>query len=547
MTESDPEVAVSGERLSERTRWGIRHPAVLEVLRYCIPALLVALALRAAVMWVMPYAYVQYDSVDYLVTAHEAIAKHHFVVDDRRTYLTPLLWLAPFALPVPALISIAIIQHLMGVVGTLLVGGLVRLWFKFWKVAIIPVTVLFAANPGVVWYEHTLLGETPYLFFTLLTVFVGSVLARWPGWRPFAWLVVSLFLVCGARLEAKAFFLFAGLLVVIAFWKQWRRIAIAMGILMLAFAGVTLLAGKREGLYLTYASLIKLAPDHSKLEPGIDRLLIPIRDTARQRYPHYPAELVALDKEVVQMVKAYARELKEQRKPSDKGRILRHLCLEAIAAHPLEALTLPWVKFRLAIDARSSYAFDEDTLWRRQEVAMTRKPWMTAVLSKGLTGQQLSPDNVRAWIRSRYNPDRIGWFDHYQDQWNNALIRFRMPDKPMEQERWVHDFYGGVPDPKYTKPGIPYVYIIAFVGMLAAVWRRSQLGWFHAAWVTTMLIGLYLVSLVGVTNARFRFVYEPFVLLYFFLLFDCIADFFQSRALSRNVDRGQSESQTPAT
>ena len=39
-----------------------------------------------------------------------------------------------------------------------------------------------------------------------------------------------------------------------------------------------------------------------------------------------------------------------------------------------------------------------------------------------------------------------------------------------------------------------------------------------------MLGGLYAVSMVAVTNARFRFVYEPFVLIYFFLLFDCLAD-----------------------
>ena len=47
------------------------------------------------------------------------------------------------------------------------------------------------------------------------------------------------------------------------------------------------------------------------------------------------------------------------------------------------------------------------------------------------------------------------------------------------------------------------------------------------ALVATVLGGLYVCSMVGVTNGRFRFVYEPFFLIYFFFLFDCVADFWK--------------------
>ena len=154
---------------------------------------------------------------------------------------------------------------------------------------------------------------------------------------------------------------------------------------------------------------------------------------------------------------------------------------------------------------------------------------MTSVLSKGLTGKNRSPDEMQAWVRSHYDPERIAWFDRYQDAWNDALIYFRFPDKFMAQERWVHDFYGGVPNRKHTLPGFPYIYIIALLGMLVSVLRPARLGLLHLAWVVTMLAGLYVVSLVGVTNARFRFVYEPFVLLYFFLLFDCAVEYLRFR------------------
>ena len=85
-----------------------------ELLRWCLPALLLGFALRAALIWSMPYAYVQYDSSDYLITTDHLIEKHQFHIHNKRSYLTPALFSAAFLLPVPAAITIAVAQHLMG-------------------------------------------------------------------------------------------------------------------------------------------------------------------------------------------------------------------------------------------------------------------------------------------------------------------------------------------------------------------------------------------------------------------------------------------------
>jgi hypothetical protein len=501
----------------------LRHPALLELLRWCLPALLVGLALRVAVMVSMPYAFIQYDSSDFFETTWHLLEKHHFYVHYRRSYLSPYLFSLPCLLPAPALITIAVAQHVMGLVAVVLLGALIRLWFRYWKVAIIPITLLFAASPMLIWYEHTVLGEAQYLFFALLAVLVGTLFVRWPTIPMFVGFIASIFLVMGTRLEAKTFCLFGLVLIVRVFWKQWPRLAIGVAVL----AGVVFLAMRlgpgRDGSSLAYATLISFAPDHSKHEPDIAPFLLPLRDQALARFPQYPGDLVQLDKDVTTMVEAYVEDQKKRGHKKKKPVVLKNLCREAIAARPVDALLLPLQKFRLAIDVWSAYAFDFEALVLKQRHSATHRLWMLK-LSKRLTGEKCDREQMIAWVDRHYNPEHIEWLGRYQEAWNNARIRFRLPDQPMAQERWVHDFYGGVPDKYHTLPGLPYFYIAALLGMCVAFFRPSPFQWVHIAWIATMLGGLYVASMIGVTNARYRFACEIFFVIYFCLLIEALVD-----------------------
>jgi hypothetical protein len=505
-----------------RCTTALRSPAFLELLRWCLPALLVGLVLRVAVMVSMPYAYVQYDSSDFFETAYHLVEKHQFYVHYRRSYLTAYFFSLPCLLPWPALLTIPVAQHLLGLVATVFVGALVRLWFRWWKVAILPMTLLFALSPMVVWYEHVVLGETLYLFCALLAVLMGTLFIRRPGWPMCGAFIFSIFLVMGTRLEAKVFCLFGVVLIVCAFWKQWPRLVIGL----IALAGVILLAFRlgpgREGASFAYATLIHLAPDQSRSEPDIAPFLLPLRDEARRRYPDYPGDLVQLEKDVTGMVEHYLHAQKKGRGKKARSKVLKNLCREAFAAHPVEGLIVPLQKFQLASDAWSAFAFDIEALVLKQRHSTTHRSWMLK-LSKRLTGQKSGREQMIAWVDSHYNPERIAWLGRYQEAWNNVRIRFRLPDRPMKQERWVHDFYGGVPDKYHTFPGLPYFYLLALLGMTICFFRPSRFQWVHIAWIATMLGGLYLVSLIAVTDARFRFACETFFVLYFGLLIEALA------------------------
>lgn len=509
----------------------LRDPSFLQLLRWCLPALLVGLGLRIAVTVSMPYAFIQYDSSDFFETTHYLLEKGQFHVHYRRSYLTPYWFSLPCLLPVPALITIPLAQHLCGLLSTVLVGALVRLWFRFWKVAIVPITLLFAASPMVAWYEHTVLGETQYLFFALLAVLVGTLFLRRPGYPMLAAFLLSIFLVMGTRLEAKSVCLFGVVLIGHVFWGQWRRLAIGVGALALIVFAALRLGPGRDGSSLTYATLLRFAPDHSRLEPGIAPFLLPLRDDARQRYPDYPGDLVQLDKDVTKMVEAYLQATEKHVRKKRKSAVLRNLCREAAAARPIETLLLPPLKFQLAIDVWSAYAYDLEALVLKQRHSATHRPWMLK-LSKRLTGRQCDADQMRAWVDSHYSPVRIAWLGRYQEAWNNARIHLRLPDQRIaRQTRWVHDFYGGVPDKHHVLPGIPWFYLVALAGMIVAFFRPARFQWVHIGWIATMLGGLYLSLLIGVTNARYRFPCEIFFILYAGLLFDALGIWWKARCI----------------
>lgn len=490
---------------------------------WCLPALIVGALLRISVTCSMPYGYTQFDTPDYLLTTHLLLTKHSLHIHSKRSFLTPILFSAPFALPIPALLTIPAAQHAMGLMEILIVGAIVRLWFKHWKWFVIPATLLVGANPMIIWYEHTLLGEAQYGFFVLASALAGSVWVKWPTRMTFSLFLTSLMMVTGTRLEGKVFFLVALGLVPFVFWGKWRQLILSGTIALAVMAAGFSFSGGRDGSPLLLATIIQLAPDHFKSAPELEPYLIPVRDGVRKAFPEYPGDLVKTAKRIDLAVKDCFKNIPDGGR-SVRAKHLNSLCLEILWLHPVEVLQLPLVKFRLAVDAWSAYCWDDRYLRERQSQALTSHDYMVSTLSKGLTGKPRSEQELVQWVNEHYDAKRIQWFTDYQELWNNAWIFFRTPDHPLSHERWVHDFFGGVPGGEETLPGIPYFYFLALAGMLAAILRWRNLGCFHLMWLGCMLFICYAALMVAVTNARFRFGYEPFFVLYLLLLFDCLLD-----------------------
>ena len=152
-----------------------------------------------------------------------------------------------------------------------------------------------------------------------------------------------------------------------------------------------------------------------------------------------------------------------------------------------------------------------------------RGPWLEGTLGRGLIGRKPDSGGMPGFVKDHYQPNAIAWLGDYEGTWDQAMIHLRTADHPLERPRWVHDYLGGVPGGTLAYPGLPWFYPLALLGMLAAMLAPGPARRVHLAWVPVMLGVWALATLVGVTNARYRFAYEPFCWIYLCLLLDCLA------------------------
>lgn len=488
----------------------LRDPKFQEVLLWSLPALVVGMVLRVLLTYSLPYGYVQYDTPDFLVTTQRFLSNWDLVLHNKKTFLTPILFTLAFLVKfVPALVLIALIQHLFGLVMTLLSGWLVRLWFRKWKWFIIPVTLLTTANPSILWYEHALLAEFQYFFCVLLLACIASAFILFRTTRLFVWMLVTLFFTAGSRPEGKLYFAVAFLLVGLGFWGDWKQWAKKLAILSLVAVGTFAITKTGQAGILLYATVLPLAPDVPKSEPAFGPLINPLRDQYRQDDVTVRTELTTAEKTISEIAQKYLHD--KNIKGDVTAAFCQKLAVEACKNKPLTLPVIAWNKFLMSMNRPSSAEFNDYWVFDKQLYAMTRKPWMYD-LTQRMTGQPLrTKEEVKNWLAIH---GRVpNWFGPLQDAWDNLTTEHGLPDHQYPHEKIR---------------GLPYFFLLALAGMIAAMLRGGPLRVFHISWVIAFVGVWFVVMLTGVVNSRYRFVFEPICAIYALLLIDIVWD-----ALSR--------------
>jgi len=70
-----------------------------------------------------------------------------FEIDQKKTFLTPLLYSLPALADIPVLYFSAALQHCFGVLLVMIIGLLTKAWLPAWRLWIVPLTFLIAINP----------------------------------------------------------------------------------------------------------------------------------------------------------------------------------------------------------------------------------------------------------------------------------------------------------------------------------------------------------------------------------------------------------------
>jgi hypothetical protein len=494
----------------------MRDPRTRQFLFWMLPALLLGLALRVALMVHLPYGYYHDDTPDFLTTPDELLHKHHFELHAKKTFLVPIVFTIPFLLHLPALIAIPVIQHVLGLITVLMLGLLCRLWFRAWKIFIIPLTVLAAANPFFLWYEHTLMAEAIFIFTTVLVAVAGTLYTLEQSPRRFYFLLISLFLEAGARPEGKLLFGFGILLVILLHLRGWRsawpRLAI---ILVLAFLTNLITQTSQAGLLL-YTSVARLTPKSLEIAPGFEPYIEPIRTDLQARWDLKPTFPKVRDRRAV--ADAVERYLKEG---PIEGKLRPHRSVEAFCKKLATETCLKnftylpihiYHKFRAVAVNAPCGRLDNDWLFTQQVSAYTGSQ-RTLNLARELTGKQIeSKEDLDEFFRSSYAS--VPWYNDLQDRWVDAVNRFRFPDLRVPNPEW--------PTVPVFHYGVPYYFLIGAIGLVVVAFRRDPLQLFHIVWGLTLLGFFYTIMLTANVRPRFRFVFEPFWFIYIGLLIECL-------------------------
>lgn len=473
--------------------WNLRRLAWLT-----LPALLVGLFLRASLMMALPFGIIHPDSADLLRTPDRLLQAQHFTIHSKKTFLSPVLYTLAFAVPkVPKLTLIPLAQHLAGLGTVMLTALLCRLWLRRWEWALPPVTLLVAANPALIWFEHALMAEAFFTFCTALLALAGTLYALKPERRTFALLCMALVLEAGARPEGKLFFAFGFLLVLLAAWPRWREALRPLGILLLVaipthFATLTGQAG-----LLLYTSVLRIAPEPSRVAPGVEAYTAPLRNELIREWASHPVFPKSSQRTALfQSIEHYLQDRHQHADKQAVESLCKRLGMEACLRNPAQLPDLMLHKWRTT----ASQSPAEDFLGmlpgsprQARAVANAKAPlWRNAV---ALAGQSFETEAEAATYFNSIEPHaRAAWLYDLTERWYRVAATWRTPS--------TH-----YPDGA-SEPGLPIYMLAAFAGFLLLARREPRS--FHASWWLA-IAGMFLVILLTANvRPRFRLFLEPY-------------------------------------
>ncbi len=500
-------------RLFQAPQRCFAQPAVREFLWWCLPALLAAIVVRVVLMVQLPYAIYHVDSSDVLVTADRWLHIHKWMVHGKKTFLVPAIYTGLAMLRIPLLLTIPVVQHLAGVIMVPLVGWLCRLWFVRWRWFIIPVTLIIAIDPALLWFEHLVMPETAYVFCLVLTALAGTLYALDRSWTRFAFLCLSLFVLAGSRPEGKLLFGFAFLLLLLLHWRRWHTDWVRVAILLVLAVATHLVTRTGQAGLLLYTSVVRLTPTELKCAPGFEPFIAPIRAEMQRRWDNeFNFPKVGERRLVAAAVDSYWEKLHPGAEPishDEANALCLQMAKETCRKNFFKLPAYAYQKFRFATREPAFGVFDRHWVYERQEAAYAANLRLAYSLSREITGTRMNDEAAySAFVHAHYH--EVPWFTGFADRWHNAVFSTRFPD-----ERRV------TPAGVVIRWQVPVLYLSAAAGLLLVMLRGGPLRPFHLSWGLALLGLFYVVMLTANLRGRFRFGMEPFWYIYAALLLDC--------------------------
>ena len=258
------------------------HSNFRRCLLLCLPALLLGGWLRVELLngWRGGF-YFGPDSGSYWETAFRFAQGGHFDVSAKRPWLYPVVvWLAGHG-PVSPAFSVALVQQFVAWFSIVALGALVRAVLPWWKWFIIPVTVLYAAQPEILYWGHVLIADSLFISTTLAVALAVALYWQRPSWRWLATAVALIFTAMALRPVGRALWLTLIPIALLVPNMEWRPRLLRAAAIALLYFPASKATRVSQGEDLLFVSTLPLMRLDTPLHADLKAELRPQVETAR--------------------------------------------------------------------------------------------------------------------------------------------------------------------------------------------------------------------------------------------------------------------------
>ena len=485
-------------------------PDLRLALLLCIPGVVVAIALRLWLSYHMPYGFVHGDTAQQLSTALKFIDKGSFVINSKKTFLTPLLYSISAVAHIPVLYFAAAIQHFFGVLLVVASGLLAKAWLASWRLWIVPLTILIAINPILLWYEHTTLPESLMVFGVVSVALTGTFFYRHPNRYTLSLMFLAALFAAGARPEGRFLALFAMALVIRRFWGNWPRLKIYAAVAAACTFLIFLVTRTSQSGILLYASLIHWSPAHLNLEPGVAETMQPFQARAIEQWDTRKLRHIRLRKD---MYNAMVGSLTAQGVSTHDAKhqvdsIFKRAGMEIAVRNAWRIPGLAVEKFFLGHHEPPALGFDKYAISGQLRALYLVNGGQHALeFSRLLWGLPLATmEEARPFLEANYDVSvgqkLTNFLDAFVAVEQYPILRMEIRGTPLQ--------------------GVPWLYACALIGAICLILRERPAFGLQLLWFLTLCFLFVALMVTGNVRARYRIIFEPFWFIYLLALFDTL-------------------------
>jgi hypothetical protein len=452
----------------------------------CLPALVLGAILRLSLITALPEGYYGPDSNSYFDTTSSLWLKHRWDLGPKRRWVYPVLLIAAPVLPGHTVVTVAVLQHVLGLVVTVLGMGWITLNLTRRPAIWVPfVTILAALWPRMVWYEHEIVAEPLLLASIILAVALAFPVQRLRDPKRLFWFLVAATLIIAIKPHGRPIWLGLMISAVLFAGFPWRWSKGCWAAVAVSVAVIFTTGSSRQGPWLLLSSTLPLVNPEQGNWLEYRQILRPHIEEARADLSQYPwkqehyKKLLVSSKEDMPLGPEWQALLREKNKTTFL-RICGDLARDAILHAPFTYARMVLQKIGAVLsDAEAGWLMSPRVFWRGQIGENTDRWQRHPDQMKMLYG--MDEDAYLALAARRQA--QTAWYGPYVYKFTHAFTWMRTEQ---DTTRTLHPAWFG---------------LLALFGFFTCLrpsrWRETAPLW--------LPLGLYLVVIFGIGDALPRY------------------------------------------